>query len=786
MNPTVSRRGARRLPWAPLLMVAGFLGTALSAYAQSSGSSLPPGVSVGGMTAAAGTSTDVASGFFRFLLGDFWDNPLSAVASGSTGLFGPLFAIYNGCIFVIGVLWATYGIGSAIVETAKSGQALGQRISTVWLPIRMVTGISGIIPVFGGFSLSQVVLVLMATLGIGMANLLTNAAVDATSSFNTVMSPSAAVGNSKNIDFAALAEHLFQVDVCLISYVKQGTDPAINYEPIGDEAMAFTGSSVASPAGAQSLDAYVAGTGVNPTACGGYTVQKLDPRANSSATGFRTSAVNYGAYAAHLGATAQQSADTALTQLRNDMQGIAIQWYQQRHLAGDSKSVPYPQAAINAAAASALALRSSTLQADIASQQQAADASGGGLQAAVVTQMKADGFAGIGAWYSTFAEAGAAFSSALDSVKVSPVEISAQAYMNEAVNEDLRSVAKARQEDKSQASSDDDSAFWDWFCHKTFGTVTGNCSIGQAIVAKTIDAGASGSGGGSSLVNPIMMSKNAGDYVLTMASTLTAVAAVVKYEGLDDGSSVKGTLLNVASYVPGLGIVAGVIQKAARLITGLAVFLPYMVILGLFLSIYIPMIPFITWLGGLTQYVVIFCQGIVGMPIAAFAHLDSEGEGLGRRTEAGYMFLLNVLFRPALMVFGFFMASGLIVIIGTFQAKLFVAGMANAQGNSVTGFYSVIGYLVLYAVLNITLIQSLFNMIFLLPDQILSLVGSHGSMAELGKDVEHRMNAMFFSTARSGQGAMAMIKPKSAGAGSKPGGGAEPKSGQKNRSTEID
>ncbi len=166
MSARVGAQGRRFGPLLAGLGLAGFVGAALA----------QPATSISGIVSAASSSTDAASGFFRFLLGDFWDHPLSMISGGNSGLFGTLFAIYNAVIFTIGVVWASYGIGSAIVDTANTGEALGKRISTVWLPIRMVTGISGIMPVFGGFSLSQVVLVLMATLGIGAANLMTSAA----------------------------------------------------------------------------------------------------------------------------------------------------------------------------------------------------------------------------------------------------------------------------------------------------------------------------------------------------------------------------------------------------------------------------------------------------------------------------------------------------------------------------------------------------------------------------------------------------------------------------------
>jgi conjugal transfer/type IV secretion protein DotA/TraY len=722
---------------------------------------------------AASSPTDVASSFFRFILGTFWDNPLSAIAGGSIGLFGAMFAIYNAVIFVVGVFWASYGIGAAVADTAQSGEALGKRVSLVWMPIRMVTGIAGIVPVFGGFSLSQVVLVVMATIGIGAANLMTNAAVDASASFQTIMSPAAAVGTSDKVDFKELADSLFKGYVCQLAYKNQASDPAINYEPLPGDDIAFmmtAASGQAADAGdSDTVQTYQLGSQNNPLLCGGYKITYVGAPSGSSTFGFRVGSVNYGAYTSNLKSAAQTSAKAGMDALNGQVQQIAQAWYAARHGSASPTSVPYPIAQLSAAAEAARQARVTQLQSAVDTALAQADGTGGAIAAAVVENMKAQGFAGVGAWYSTFAEASAAYTSALDSVKVTPIGVDDWALFNSGVADDLQSITKASDEISSASSqSNDDSILMSWLCKRAGWvrpTDTGDCSLGQAAVRRSIDQ-AKGSGGGN-LINPIVMFKNLGDGVLDMAGAMTTVVATTAVVTNAAPDGLVGRAAAVAAKLPGVGIVA----KLAKVAAGIAWVIPYLVAVGLLLSIYIPMIPVITWMGGITQYVVIFCQGIVGMPIAAFAHLDAEGDGMGRRTEAGYMFVLNVTFRPALMLFGFFMASGLMLVLGTFQASLFVTAMANAQGNSITGLFSFLGFLLLFAVMNVTMIQSLFNMVFLLPDQVLSLVGNHGHMADLGKDAEHKIHALFTSTGRSAQSAVAELgrgKPKPPGNGRKP------------------
>ena len=218
----------------------------------------------------------------------------------------------------------------------------------------------------------------------------------------------------------------------------------------------------------------------------------------------------------------------------------------------------------------------------------------------------------------------------------------------------------------------------------------------------------------------------------------------------DKLASVAGAMSGVASKVPGGGAALDMADKMGMLIQmGMGA----LFVVGALMSLYFPFIPFVAWMGGIVQYVTIFFEGLVAAPIWAFAHLDADGEGMGQRAERGYIFVLNMLFRPFLMVLGFVLASGLLVVMGTLQMVLFMPAMANVQGNSLTGLASILILLGIYCMLNITLIHGLFNMITLIPDQVLGWVGNMGN-TQLGKEVEEKAHQMFVNLGRGMSGAM--------------------------------
>ncbi len=66
------------------------------------------------------------------------------------------------------------------------------------------------------------------------------------------------------------------------------------------------------------------------------------------------------------------------------------------------------------------------------------------------------------------------------------------------------------------------------------------------------------------------------------------------------------------------------------------------------------------------------------------------------------------MIRPLLMVFGFFFASVAIVAGGTILNALFAAALMNVQINSVTGVFSMAGFLMIYARVCTTLVAAVF------------------------------------------------------------------------------
>lgn len=237
------------------------------------------------------------------------------------------------------------------------------------------------------------------------------------------------------------------------------------------------------------------------------------------------------------------------------------------------------------------------------------------------------------------------------------------------------------------------------------------------------------------VVNPIISMKSLGDNILVgTQSAFVGYLAVKAAVGAADGwkDSILGKVFStVAGNIPD-----AVMGGAKATIEGLSPFVFIGLIMlfgfGVTLSIYVPFLPFLIWYAAIINWVVFVAIGVVAAPLWAFAHLSGE-ENDGRSTH-GYIFLLNAMLRPVLMVIAFIIAGGIVVMGGTLLNKMFGPALANVQADSITGLVSFLGLLGVYITASVTMIHTAFNLIFMIPDKVMEWIG--GSPLATGQGTE--------------------------------------------------
>ncbi len=681
---------------------------------------------------------DLATRMMEGLLGAIFTSPLTVGLTSNT-LFGSIFLVFNVIVFAVGTVFASYGIISGIVQTAHEGVVLGKRMSAVWMPVRMVTGIGGLVPAFGGFSLSQVVMILATSWGISFANYAYNQALQAAASTVTLVSPGFS-RTDPNKDANAMAQALFKQRLCENAYALkksafEKTDPPVEI-PKADEIKQFDFSQVERTG---TVIGRAIGTDYDNTKCFAIGLKRKtyfglvdqEGRWGSSAVGFRSGAVDY----KQINEESWKGYASNFPEFVTRIHAIA-DGYQDQVLKSPGLQVRVPNEEIRAAgvwfggSAKVKNLDHKSIKED------------------ALKSMSKHGWFGAGSFYSTHAEVNAAVMQAADATEF--VIINPASRAQNLTSGDFDQVYQAASESSGNAGKGVSQPGTS-FC-LVGQNATGNCSFGQKIVEVMLDAGTAGAGGAASVVDPIIALKNIGDYMMVLGEGVLA-ASVFSGTIAKAADMASGPAAAVATVVaPGAAIAASLANDLVQALAGLAPVVGGLLFaVGALCAIYIPMVPFINWVSGLVQYCCIVVEAMAAAPLWALAHLQADGEGMGQRTERGYLYLLNLLFRPILMVVAFFAASALVILLGSLIMQMFIPAMAAAQGNSITGIFSAIGYVFLFFVIMNTVIQGLFHMLTELADDCLGWVGGIGR-SNIGRDVENKVGTMFIAGGRFGQG----------------------------------
>lgn len=681
---------------------------------------------------AAGKADDRSRQILELMLGDFAQNPLTSIGP-SKSLMGALFFIFNACLFAIGSAFIGYQAVVAIAESANHGEVMGKRMSGTWIPIRMGMGIFGMLPVFYGFSLAQAVMLSLAILGIGVANLLTDAAIEMAASHNAIIPPPGLSSSRSSVAFSdAMAESMFVMQIC----VNANKDAANTFEKMvgGGEPRIEKVRSTTKEAGLFSRGS--SGKLWFTNDCGSIILPAYDSIARdddfwSNRAGYRSSAVNYDSINAKSKAIYAIRNDE-LIKLFEKVATSADKWYSE-FKAGGTPS--YPQAEISKLVAQANASEQQRIQEEMESLFTSVKSS---LNQEAIDNMKRGGWMTLGAWYATFAESNNALQSAaaVGEIEIRDIGKGELTEIPKVLLEPFEALAAAREKEPVN-------------CILGTRTAIGGCSVGQGIAMWFLETITNNSGG-EGMVNPVIASKVIGDHLLATSSTIIAAGWLAGPASFMIEKTPAGRALDVVKKGAKKVQKAVGADKKDSLVGRIAsMVLMAMVVLGLIFAVYIPLIPFITWYTALLSYFSSVVEGLVAAQVWAFSHLNSDGEGMGQKTERGYIYMLNMLLRPSLMVMGFFFASSISVLLGTFLFQEIGTAIANAQGNSFTGPMTIFGIIVAVMLMLLTLIQTVFNLIYEVPDRTIAWFG-HGMEARMAKEMDRAVEGKMDQSARWG------------------------------------
>lgn len=687
------------------------------AHAQSS-------ESIGQITSAANSGSDKSMAALQQVFGSVVTNPLSS-AGGSGGMIGQILGTLNASILVIGAIWASYLFFSAMISTGAEGEFLGQKRSSIWFTIRNGIGFALLVPIAGGYSGAQLIVLWATMMGVGIANLSMSTAT------SVLANGGALVASPPAPQVTGLAKALFEANLCA-----QAANLAVSNLPnsVGvsaDAAETFT---------AQSNSGQVALMNGNGLSCGGASVNLT---LNSNITGGSVSTSGLTSLVPDVTgvvSTLQSAQQSALTSIQSTLQSAATSYVQ----AVNAGTQPAdPQATINNAA--------QAYQQAIQGQIAAAATSISGLSTQIQSSLSQNGWIMLGSWYQTFALANTQLTSstATTATAIPPTDASNLPYPD-LYNNVLASYHQQITQDASTTVQSSSGSGNISAVSSDPGHVLSGLFPGQRLV-NLVTTSIQNLGTGTT-TNPLIGMKNMGDYIMDSGEVMLGAYVVNSaFQGARSGGI--GAVADEAANVATLGA-SGMAEAAiAKVISDLSPLIMLLLVslffFGVMLSVYLPMLPFMVWFGGVLSWFAVVCEGVVAAPLWAFAHLDGEGEGMGQRTTHGYIFMLNLMLRPAFMVIGFLLASIGIVAFGTLLNSMFGTAMANAQFNSTTGIVSIVAYIALYVGMCQTLCQAMFGLIHHIPNSVFSWLGASMSN-QFGHEMHDKSHTVIAAVSQKG------------------------------------
>ena len=147
---------------------------------------------------------------------------------------------------------------------------------------------------------------------------------------------------------------------------------------------------------------------------------------------------------------------------------------------------------------------------------------------------------------------------------------------------------------------------------------------------------------------------------------------------------------------------------------------------GMLLATWLPYLPSVLWIMALSSMFLIYIESIFAAPLWACAHLATDDEGMGSNTATGYLFTLQLLLRPAMMVAVAICASivydGILEIANEGFQSVFQASAGAGVWNTLL---SLIGSIAAYLTIAVASAILIFGGVTSVPGKVFSWLGEN-------------------------------------------------------------
>lgn len=666
-------------------------------------SSLPAMASVTyqDIVSAATNPDDLSRQALVTIFGDVVTNPLSTSAP---TLIGSMFGAFNSIIAVLAVVWFMFIGIRHVVRSGHQGQVFSTGRDIVGT-LSVVAGFLMIVPTGNGWSLAQLIMLWGASImGVGSANVMVQLAADnIANGYSMTVQPVQASTRTA-------ARGIFEMELC-----KYAVNAGLNdFNQTAKSSTSLMTESAKTASGNYTVTVSN-GSGI----CGTASLSvEGNGTTEQSTIGKFFNPFSKNEYSGVI--SAQRAAmDNMISDMDNAASEFVTTFLEKRN--SGNGTLPDIETQIQRAADEYERAVQKSLPIDNGEQSR---------KEALKSYLTTYGWVTLGAWYQTFATANQRLAELADRAPA----VTSMSSLGEVGDTDLFSAVMGAYKTQLQNST----------YTPTIGTITtqdesnaANSTDPQSVVMKSIAPTIlkwtnqaatewSGTGTTSNQVNPLIKMKNIGDYTLGTTEILWTGYTTVRVLATMGDNSIFGKAVNLFS-----GLSKGFVALLDAAAPPIYFLLFLLFCAGFSLSIYLPFIPFIFWMTGIGNWIVSVLIGCTAGPLWAATHLGTS-EDRGSRAAYGYIYLIDSMIRPPLMVFGFFFASVAIIAVGTILNSLFGAALVNVQVKSLTGISSLAGFLLIYARMCTTSVAAIFALQAYLPDHVINFLGGRDGVNTLG------------------------------------------------------
>lgn len=157
-------------------------------------------------------------------LGNIFGVVDGVLAGTGSQIAGQMFGVFNTAVLSLGGILITYTLLVSTLNTSQEGQFLGQRWSSIWVPMRSIAGISLLLPKASGYCVLQIFVMWVVLQGIGAADKLWSQALSYLNRGGAIVKPNVdpvtAMKNSNNADILNGAYGILTGQVCMAALNK--------------------------------------------------------------------------------------------------------------------------------------------------------------------------------------------------------------------------------------------------------------------------------------------------------------------------------------------------------------------------------------------------------------------------------------------------------------------------------------------------------------------------------------------------------------------------------------